>query len=288
MGDFELIAVDDGSDDDTADRFLEIADDRCLLLKGTGEGIARALTVAAGRARGHYLARMDGDDLCHPSRFGRQAALLGAEPEAAAVGSGFEVIDEHGAVLRHQPVPLDDLMARALLVSHNPFCHGAMMMRRAAWSAAGGYHSEDEPAEDYALWLRLASVGRFAAVPDALYLHRAHGGQVSNAQAGAQHAAAFRWAAAARAGLPIPQISAEALSASAGRHRTAGEASLRLFVRAAQELSVELRRRGRRSEAESIVRMLTSESLPGGSLRHKARLAKATLRSVWRRPAERS
>ena len=87
--DFEVVAVDDRSEDGSLGILREFAgrDRRIRVVAGLGEGgLVAALNAGLKAARGRYLARCDADDLCHRDRLGRQAAALDANPE---IGGGI-------------------------------------------------------------------------------------------------------------------------------------------------------------------------------------------------------
>ena len=288
--DFELIAVDDGSTDATAELFRRLGDARCRLVEGAGRGISHALNTAAAAAAGEFLARMDADDECSADRLRRQCELIAADDALVCVAADYSVIDGAGETVRDQPVPLDDLTTRGLLLSHNPYGHGSVVMRRSAYERVGGYRTDDEPAEDYAMWLRLAEVGSFAGVPSPLYRHRTHLGQVSKERSGAQQAAAAAMASAARAQLSIPTVDVALVTAARERHVAASPAHARVFAVAARELMLQLVRTGRHSEARLLrdeLRRVPDQSSLRQRTRHRLRLAKATFRGAARRSAER-
>src|SRR5688500_5268253 len=88
--DFEVIAVDDGSRDDTPVLLAAWAerDPRVRVLTQPPLGLVAALERARAHARGRWLARMDADDVALPHRLAAQRALLEAEPTLAGCGGG--------------------------------------------------------------------------------------------------------------------------------------------------------------------------------------------------------
>jgi glycosyltransferase involved in cell wall biosynthesis len=93
--DFELIAVDDGSTDETRQR-LEAWDGRVIALPRSHAGLIEALNAGLAACRAPLLARMDADDRASPERLELQAAYLEAHPEVAVVGclvEGFPAQD---------------------------------------------------------------------------------------------------------------------------------------------------------------------------------------------------
>jgi len=87
--DLALVCVDDGSTDGTPAVLARLAerDRRVEVVRGPGEGIARALGRGLARCDAEVIARMDADDVAHPSRLALQLEALDADPALAAVGS---------------------------------------------------------------------------------------------------------------------------------------------------------------------------------------------------------
>jgi glycosyltransferase involved in cell wall biosynthesis len=85
----ELIAVDDGSADDSAARLAGWAsrDPRVRILQGPPRGLVAALEQGLALCRARLVARMDADDLCHPERLEAQLALLDQRPALGVVAT---------------------------------------------------------------------------------------------------------------------------------------------------------------------------------------------------------
>ena len=180
--DWELIAVDDGSSDGTASILAEAArtDKRVQIIRREGGGLVAALNIGLEACRAPLLARLDGDDICHPRRFERQAAFLDAQPEIGLVASAFRHFPRTG--LKQGMVDYESwqngltdhaLVIRDLLVE-SPFVHPSIMTRRSIMADLGGYQDNGWP-EDYDLWLRMAMRGvQFARLPQTLLFWRDH------------------------------------------------------------------------------------------------------------------
>jgi GT2 family glycosyltransferase len=217
--DFELITIDDGSDDASGEILDRLAagDKRLRIVHQTNAGIVAALNRGLALARGELIARMDADDVAHPERFARQVAFLDAHPETAVVGCAVTLIDRDGTRIRDVEYPLASEAVAAFLECGSPLAHPAAMMRRAAVLAVGGYREAYRHAEDYDLWLRMAERYRIANLPDRLLLYRQHAAKQSFAYAVEQRfATCIAWFAARcrRAGKPDPADGLTALAPS--------------------------------------------------------------------------
>jgi hypothetical protein len=199
FADFELIVVDDGSNDGSGALIRRYRDRRIQRIENEKNlGVTRSLNLATARARGRYLARMDADDRCAPERFERQVAFLDAHPRVALVASRARRIDAHGSPLGVLDTPVDGEWLRRRLRLGNCIVHGSVMLRADAVRALGGYDEAMERAEDYDLWLRLAQLHAVAALPDLLYDWRDHGEGVGQRHHAEQEAATQRVQLAAR------------------------------------------------------------------------------------------
>jgi len=173
FGDFELLVLDDGSVDASADIALAFADSRVRLLRdGIGRGLAARLNQGITMAAGRYIARMDADDVCFPDRFARQVARLDAERSLDLVGCRALIFDESGAATGLFPY-------RA---SHEALCtrpwNGFYLvhpswMGRADWFRKYRYRiPEVVRAEDQELLLRAYPDSRFAVLDEILLGYR--------------------------------------------------------------------------------------------------------------------
>ncbi|MGO9605627.1 MAG: glycosyltransferase [Candidatus Binataceae bacterium] len=178
--DFELITVDDGSDDHTVEILLRhAADDRRVqVLRKPHRGICETLNDAIAVARGAYVARMDADDIALPYRLERQVAALLAQPSVAVVGSNYEIIDATGAKLGASDLPTDSAQIRATLERCNCIAHPTVLIRRDTFVAVGGYRRAFRQCEDYDLWVRLSARHELINLAEPLLRYRRHPGQL--------------------------------------------------------------------------------------------------------------
>jgi glycosyltransferase involved in cell wall biosynthesis len=160
--DFELIVVDDGSKDGTADvvRQLASSDSRIHLVQHANRGLAGARNSAMRAARGAYLALLDSDDLWEPDFLAEQIAILDADPAVDIVtGNGWCLGGaKHGQLARPcpDPRPAPDL---ASIIGDEWSVFIMSVFRRHVYTTIGPFDEEMRSNEDYDFWLRAAVAG---------------------------------------------------------------------------------------------------------------------------------
>jgi glycosyltransferase involved in cell wall biosynthesis len=208
FADFEFLIYDDGSTDGSLEILEGYArrDARIQLYRKHHAGHVLWLREGTRESSAPYIARMDADDLARPTRLREQLAYLERHPECSAVGARVLRIDPDGRPIREADVPLHHAgIEQALLAGRGEALpHPAVMLRRDALLAAGGYRPEYEPAEDLDLFLRLAERGRLANLPHVLLDYRQHVSKTSSLRALEQRRMVARILDEARARRGIP------------------------------------------------------------------------------------
>ena len=177
FSDFELIIIDDCSTDNTVSVIEKISDNRiCLYKKKTNSGLIASLNFGISIAKGDYLARMDGDDICLPERFARQIDFLEKNPDIILCGTAIKFIGSASNILvfpqNHEEIVIN-------LFSFLPtFAHPTVMGKKEIFEK-NNYNEDYEFAEDYELWTRLVQVGKVASLKEVLLEYRVHPAQVS-------------------------------------------------------------------------------------------------------------
>jgi glycosyltransferase involved in cell wall biosynthesis len=181
---FEVIVVDDGSCDRTAEivRSISHQDRRVQLVQQQNRGVAIARNVGIARSRGIYIAPLDADDIWDPQKLEKQVARLEmSDPTVGLVYAWSSYIDVEGQVLGYYPAaqlgqPEGEVLIT--LVFSNFVDHGSNpLIRRSCIEHVGGYSRSLqgqtlESCEDWDFYLRLAEHYRFGLVPEYLMGYR--------------------------------------------------------------------------------------------------------------------
>ena len=186
LDDFEVLVVDDGSLDETADiaAAFVAADRRFRLIRQPRLGVVAAAERARAEARGRFIACMDGDDVARPQRLELQVEALQGEPLAACGGGVRYFSAEHVSDgLRRYERWLNSLttveLAERDVFVESPIANPTLFARREVLAAVGGYRETPWP-EDYDLVLRLwASGGRFRNLESVVLDWRDHPARLS-------------------------------------------------------------------------------------------------------------
>ena len=164
--DFEVVVVDDGSDDGATLGILDSIAERVRIVRQGNRGLPAARNAGFATARADLVLPLDCDDRLDPRFLEATVDALGRNADAAYAFTDLVLCGEKKGVLAKRY----NLFTQ-LFVNQLPYC---MLIRRADWQDAGGYdESLRDGYEDWELNIRLASLGRFGvAVSEPLFLYR--------------------------------------------------------------------------------------------------------------------
>jgi glycosyltransferase involved in cell wall biosynthesis len=182
--DFELLILDDGSNDSSPEIAEEYARSYACVrsVRLPHSGLVETLNTGIELTSAEYIARMDADDIALPERIGIQVAFLDSNPAIGVVGTNANVIDANGRRLGLSltgPTTRQQFLRARGLNRAIALCHPTVMFRRALVASAGGYRKEFFPAEDLDLWNRLAETTEIRCLEDVLLDYRLHSSAVT-------------------------------------------------------------------------------------------------------------
>ena len=173
---FELIIVDDGSDDGTLNILNNFKDKRIKLYKNKyNRGLIYCLNKALSKSKGQFIARMDADDVCELDRFEKQINFFIENKEVSVLGTAVKLIDNNNRVYKKYSYPLNDNFIKWSMFFFCSICHPSVMIRSFVIKKVNGYNSKSKFAEDYDLWIRLIKKKyKFSNLQDSLLKLRKH------------------------------------------------------------------------------------------------------------------
>jgi glycosyltransferase involved in cell wall biosynthesis len=182
LTDWELIAVDDCSKDDTVAVLESYGDPRIRVIRaGTNGGPVVARNIAFAEARGRYCAALDQDDICLPERFAKQVAFLDKDPETVLVSSAACFLEDGELSPGTWPRPLTPELIDWLMLVQNPMAWSSVMFRTdVARRLTPFERPEMRYVEDFDFYYRIRQFGRLAQIDEELLHYRIHDGGASN------------------------------------------------------------------------------------------------------------
>lgn len=175
----EVIVVDDASTDDTADILRKEYARHTLVFLDRNRGPAGARNAGIRKARGEWLAFLDGDDAWFPWRIEEQMRVLAAAPDAVCVSGNVTLLPGDKALPPSHPAgcPVRDVALEEFLDS-NPVPTSTALVRSKSLEEAGGFDEQFRGPEDIDLWMRIAARGRVLKMDMPLALYRERPGSL--------------------------------------------------------------------------------------------------------------
>lgn len=187
ISDFEVLVIDDGSQEEIEAVVDAFRDERIRYLRQLNQGPCVARNYGIRCARGEWVAFLDSDDHFLPQKLAFQLECLKRNPEAGLVAGGHRMIDQGGApILERHPWKSRPVLNLETLLNGCPFTINSVLVHKEWLERADGFDPEMRgQAEDWDLWLRLASLGcQMIWSPAIVCTYRMHGQQrVRNGEA---------------------------------------------------------------------------------------------------------
>jgi len=176
--DFELLAIDDGSTDNSLKILKSFEDSRIIIIQNNQNiGLIRTLNKGLELAKGEYIARMDADDISMPMRFEKQVDLLDNNPDIGVCSTWLEFFGDNNETIKF-PVDHKEIYFRFLLGVQ--VGHANSMIRRDLIKKLNiSYDLNFIHSEDTNLWVNLLPHTHFANIPEVLYHYRKYDEQVT-------------------------------------------------------------------------------------------------------------
>ncbi|MCW5701095.1 MAG: glycosyltransferase [Bradyrhizobium sp.] len=180
---FEIIIVDDGSNDGSAaiiEKYRALYPDKfSVILHETNRGVCATVREALSHCCGEFIFPIGHDDIWHPDYLTKMVFVLDQDPTLSAVFASVRVIDADGTpilfdVFEHNILnEIDQRRLVSKLLGGNFLCVPASGIRRTKMKASD-FGINNELLQDHELWLNLSVRGGFAYVPGAIASYRRH------------------------------------------------------------------------------------------------------------------
>lgn len=180
--DFECIVINDGSTDNSKSIIQSFNDSRIVYTENEqNSGLVYSLNKGLDLAKGQYIARMDGDDICMPDRFQKQLDFL-KSTDISFVGAQTIFIDEQGNKIdknlfgnkNYTYTELRKIIPKINIIPHPTIMGNAEIFKKYRYR-------KGIKTEDYDLWLRVLSDKiKIEILPDILLQYRVHNQSYTN------------------------------------------------------------------------------------------------------------
>lgn len=169
--DFELLIINDGSEDGTADFLNSLSDSRIRVIHQENRGLFETIKRGFQEASAEWVARLDADDIALPNRLEKQYNFVAEHPDVAAVFCAYRRIGPSGKTLGVYSLKKDYVDDPML---HNFITHSTMLCNKEAFLSVGGYREAAYPVDDLDLTLRLQEKFKLGVIEEPLIEYRFH------------------------------------------------------------------------------------------------------------------
>lgn len=183
----ELVVIDDGSTDRSAEVVRKVGDERIRIVPGPQKGIAAALNAGLAVAKGEYFARCDADDIYASDRLAGQRQLLETRPELGAVCGIYNHVTDTGEHITDQtPSKTAEGISHELKNGAGRTHLCTFLVRMKHLRELEGFRPYFIGTEDADFQLRLGEVCEVWYEPRVCYHYRLHGSSITHTQPSAE------------------------------------------------------------------------------------------------------
>jgi cellulose synthase/poly-beta-1,6-N-acetylglucosamine synthase-like glycosyltransferase len=172
--DYELIVVDDGSEDDTRSVVMKYGSDKILYWYQENSGKSSARNNGIKKATGEYIAFLDSDDMFVPDKLRKQVDFLDNNRDYGFVYSYANNVDEDGTLLDyHFAGDLSGwIYPNMLFIKNNLIATPTVMVKSSVIASVGGFDETMHICEDLDLWRRIARNHKVMQIKEPLSIVR--------------------------------------------------------------------------------------------------------------------
>jgi glycosyltransferase involved in cell wall biosynthesis len=179
----EVIIINDGSTDDTAERVQPyLSDSRVRYFEQENAGQTIAKNIGIKKAMGELIGFLDADDIFALNKLELQVPAFDIDPKIGVVYSNTAAINEHGQLIAPRANSFKcysgDITAQLFFRNFLPF--SAAVVRKEALDRLGLFDEKIAMGIDWELWLRLSMEYHFYHIDESLLYYRRWEGQMSH------------------------------------------------------------------------------------------------------------
>lgn len=176
--DWELLLIDDGSSDRTAEIMqLYVGDSRVRMFRTPGIGLPAVANLALRESRGEYLLRLDGDDVLDEDALLVLVSYLERHQDAALVFPDYYLVDEAGGIIAHERRQKISESSHVLDMPPNGAC---TLIRKSVLESIGGYREDLGAQDGFDVWAKIRNMHRTLNVNLPLFYYRRHQDNLTN------------------------------------------------------------------------------------------------------------
>lgn len=153
--DYEVILIDDGSNDNTEELIKNIKNDKFIYYKKPNEERAVARNTGFNLAKGDYITLLDSDDFLYPIHLEEASKFIAANNSPEIIRFNYDVVDSEKRILQVAKMP--DNINEKIISGNFLGCSGIVIRRDVAVQNTFNTDRALSGSEDYELWLRLAA-----------------------------------------------------------------------------------------------------------------------------------